>query len=218
MHCINTHFLRGCNFDEAYRNPCQSDELTLTNQRAKLDLMPEVNHFGDSNSDLDKPYQSDFNEEQQMKLRNIATRTGLLNFLMENSLLKYGPSRSMINSGNDYQPQERIIYYLLTSMVALTVILIIIVIVVLFNWTKLKLASGKQQKQIQQTSQLKNHYLSNQQQHSSRSRHHHHHRASRTSGLSGTTTGGKGLMNQVGAGIPRASSRRTSEAIDNSVL
>lgn len=223
MYCVNTHFLKGCNFDEAYKNPCQNDD-TVSNRKAKLNIQSAAAPGRQQGSDIEaNDNRFNFSEEQQMKLRTIASKTGLLNFLVENSLLNNGPARSVLNSAGDYQPQEKIVFYLITAMVALTVSLIIIVIVVFVNWTRLKLASKKQQKM----EQLKNHYLSNQQQHlaSSRSRHYHHQRPSRSSIVAPTSNKnaldrrpGKALVKPVALMTSTGASRRYGETIDNSVL
>lgn len=107
-----------------------------------------------------------FSQEQQMKLRSIAARGNLLDFLVENTLLSQGAARAVepflgdtfgsvrLNGSSSYLTggsgaQERIVIYLLTAMVAITVVVTAAMIVVIINWTKWKSSVGGQEQQTQ---------------------------------------------------------------------
>lgn len=225
MHCTNERFLSGCNFDQAYQNPCQAvdDDNTdnIKDKSARLELAPDSK----SSATLEQPgtgieEKAEFNEEQQMKLRKIATtRAGLLNLL--------GATRAiepLINeTSRSSQAQEKIFVYLLIVMVVLTILVSIAMIVLIANWTRLKFfgsqqssqeASGGQntttlpQQQPQQV--LSNHYLSNQRQIHS---HRHPYRTSRSPSVNRSEPKPLGSVNVV-----VSKSRRHMHGMDNSAL
>lgn len=217
MFCINENFLHGCSFDEAFPNPCHIDEPNPPSSKsAKLELEGS-NKLA---KELLENNRLNFTEEQQMKLRSIAGRSGLLNFLLENSILNNGPVRSIVDANpmaNDYQ--DKLVFYLLTAMVGLTVLLIVVMIVMLINWTRLRLSEEKQSgsietgKDINQMPESRTrHYLSNQ--------HHHQLRRPRSnsSHLSSNRTIIKSSSTAPVGMVVSKSGRRLSGVIDNSVL
>lgn len=239
MHCINERFLEGCNFDEAYPNPCHSNEDDNNNdgeigannytskvgnkdKSAKLELGQVENSTLLAGSKMNKEG-SDFSEEQQMKLRKIATiRAGLLNLI--------GAARAiepLINtdSSASSQTQEKVFVYLLIAMVILTILVSIVMIVLIVNWTKLKLFGNRNHGQDligQNTSvmvpvprnqvqpQLGNNYLSNQRQHYSNR---HPYRNSRSSSRDRSKVKPLGSVSVV-----VSKSRRHGHGVDNSAL
>lgn len=157
MYCINEHFLTGCTFDQAFPNPCRHEEesersgkLQSANASSKL-----VEHEDDTTSGANadkRPLLSrtNFNEEQQMKLRTIAsTRAGLLNLLVENSLLEKSTRalEPLLNSDDHSQSQEKIVVYLLMAMIVLTALITIVMVVLIINWTRVKLSKHRDQPQ-----------------------------------------------------------------------
>lgn len=102
-----------------------------------------------NNNDNNKPERvSSFSEEQQMKLRSIAARGGLMDYLLENTLVAQGAARAFEpflaqgNSGGGpvsrTSDQEQIVIYLLISMVLVTVLVTVAMIVVVLNWARFK--------------------------------------------------------------------------------
>lgn len=152
MRCINERFLAGCQFDEAYPNPClENDVLTVPKDGEAEGDSNEIKLTGEDEGTPSVFKQPSFTDEQQMKLRNIATRGSLLDILVENSLLNNKNAAKLMepigNGGNvvalggetlGSRPQDRIIIYLLIAMVALTIFVTVAMIVVLLNWSKLR--------------------------------------------------------------------------------
>lgn len=235
MHCINERFLDGCNFDEAYPNPCHSSEdhnnddenngfngtskVDNKNKSAKLQLGHAENKTAEAPSKINKEI-LDFSEEQQTKLRKIATtRVGLLDLI--------GAARAiepLISTDSSPSSQEKIFVYLLIAMVVLTVLVSIVMIVLIVNWTKLKLFGNENQRQEldgQNTSivvphnqaqvQLGNNYLSNQRQHHSNR---HPYRNSRSSSHDRSNVKPLGSVSVVVS----KSNRRHGHGVDNSAL
>lgn len=260
MHCINERFLDGCNFDEAYQNPCHSSEpdegddeehdnseihMKNTNDRgggkdsksARLEFDDQSENKSvvtapGSNSDNSG---SGFNEEQQMKLRKIAsTRAGLLNLIGAARAIEPLINNQESPSGAS-QTQEKIFVYLLIAMVVLTILVSIVMIVLIVNWTKLKLFTGQnqnqnqelngqnasalvqqqQQQHQQQSTQLGNNYMSNQRQHYSNHRHPHRH--SRSGTVSSSYSRSSKPLGSVSVVVSK-SSRRHTHGVDNSAL
>lgn len=221
MHCTNQHFLAGCNFDEAYPNPCHSSGMVDGGESGRLVDESTDKRLNDENQLNDtQRHQLTFKEQQQMKLRSIATRSSLLNMLVENSLLSKGAAKTiapLLDNDAEDSSHERIVLYLLIAIVALTIMVTVVMVMVIFSWTKSKLSGEKQQEQPigQQTIANGNHYLSNQQ-HQSR-RHHSSRPSSRLDDTSNRVMLGKqqplGPMSVV-----VTKGRRSSSTIDNSVL
>lgn len=178
MQCINEHFLTGCRFDAAYPNPCKSDDHhegqhhhqpqptsgSGANDGDEHDNNGAVREAGPNHlaklvetehdaatktSTANKPDRSNnFSEEQQMKLRAIAARGGLMDFLLENTLVAQGAARAfepLLGAGvtrggaaSRSSEQEQIVIYLLIAMVLITVLVTVAMIVVVLNWTRFK--------------------------------------------------------------------------------
>lgn len=199
MYCINEHFLHGCNFDAAYKNPCRVDEdaKQAANRSAKLEVTPDLKTGNNNDTNrFDSTNDLNFSDEQQMKLRTIASRAGLLNILVENTLLNKGAARAigpLINGATsasgpaqssslaeaERQSESKIVVYLLMAMIVLTVLVTMAVILVIINWTRVKFANqGEREAKVPEAEpqrvdpQPGRQYLSNQHHHS-RSRQHH---------------------------------------------
>lgn len=84
----------------------------------------------------------DFNQRQQMKLRSIAANSGLLDLLVERTLLTGSNTAAPIAGGqltsDNSKIQERTILYLLLATVALIIILALALVTLIYNWAKLK--------------------------------------------------------------------------------
>lgn len=233
MYCINEHFLQGCNFDVAYQNPCRADEdVRATGDRsAKLEAAPadynDTTHF-DSTNDLN------FSDEQQMKLRTIASRAGLLNILVENTLLNKGAARAigpLINGAtsstssapsspdNDGQSQGKIVVYLLMAMIVLTVLVTVAMIFVIINWTQVKMSRNSNQegsaeeRSAERTRTPGRQYLSNQQHHLRGHQHHNSRHTSRSSAINMD----RDIVKPLGSASVIKTSRRQG-SINNSAL
>lgn len=144
MECINERFLDGCNFDKAYPNPCHSaDGRKPTSSAGKLIQTP-AGHDEPSTSVTIVESLKDFSQEQQQKLRSIASKAGLLNVLLENSLVGKGINtlepivesiRSVDHtvrepSGRD---QEKLVIYLLMAIVVVTTLVMIVMILAMVS-------------------------------------------------------------------------------------
>lgn len=153
MRCTNAHLLSGCTFDVAYPNPCVDDVPPATPPTSATSKPPPT-----SDDDLA------FSDEQQMKLRSIASRSGgLIDILYANSLTQRdgglhkpptdGASAKLLDANGhalppppptsqQQQPQqassssEKIVIYLLMAMVAMTVLVTLAMIGVIVNWTR----------------------------------------------------------------------------------
>lgn len=157
MQCINVHFLDGCAFDQAFPNPCRDEETeksgklqTINDGISKLSVENDKIQDMDNNSEsfentlIDGLARSNFNDEQQMKLRNIAsTRAGLLNLLVGNTLLEKSTRALEPLLGEERSPnQEKIVVYLLMAMIGLSGLITIVMIVLIINWTRIKISKN----------------------------------------------------------------------------
>ena len=224
MQCVNEHFLSGCHFDKAFRNPCRSDiemsaklELSTTGERPATEAEPPVDGAATPSSPATA---SNFSEQQQMKLRSIASRTGLLKLFVQNSLLSREAARSiepsLIMEENGQVQEKTMVLYLLTAMIALTVLVTVVLIVVVINWTKVRLARTLSSADSQQVAAgAGSHYLSNQQHHSRRQQ---QQLSGRPSSRSSRNERANGVVKPLGqVSVVVAKSRRQT-AVDNSVL
>lgn len=222
MRCINHSFLDGCTFDEAFRNPCEDDQDAKSDSKSQ-----SANNLTDSNSLLDSRLLN-FTDEQQMKLRSIATRSGLLDlFLVENSLLNKGNAKVIepfiggtFGAADQQQRQEKIVVYLLMAMIAVAFLVTVVMIIIIVNWTQVKFCKSEEQTEKSETkldertlqmdsSRLRSHQRS-------RSRHQYldSHKVNRNLGL--VERSGKSSLGPVSVIVSKSSRRH--ENVDNSAL
>lgn len=243
MYCINERFLHGCNFDAAYKNPCRSDEdaKQSANKSAKLEAEPDSKSNDNSSSTkFDSTNDLNFSDEQQMKLRSIASRAGLLNILVENTLLNKGAARAISplidvagsspagptqslspTNDNDNPSQGKIVVYLLAAMIVLTVLVTVAMILVIINWTRVKLANNNQigqqvRAEERVESQPGRQYLSNQQHHSRN--HQSNHNTSRHTSRSSSNQLDRNVSVKPLKSVSVVKSSRRQGTINNSVL
>lgn len=194
MYCINERFLAGCSFDKAYPNPCESP----AEPSAKLQAA-QKQPTAEGSATLVEGLR-DFNKEQQMKLRSIASKAGLLNVLVENSLIGRGirtMDSALLDASADIssRDQEKLVIYLLIGIVVVTILVTIVMILVMIssNSTRQRSKTSRAQRAVldqlsstqlprhagvhekivdhsQAVKRISNHYLSNQ--HQSRLRPH----------------------------------------------
>jgi hypothetical protein len=178
LYCINEHFLAGCRFDAAYPNPCTVDESGGAHHHrhqaelggherrpderrqeqqarrkatnAKLSEQTRPPSAGSDSLAADRT--RNFSEQQQMKLRSIAARGGLMDFLLENTLVAQGAARAIepflaAAPGGGARPTgepEQIVVYLLVAMVLITILVTVAMIVVVLNWARPRPPAGQQ--------------------------------------------------------------------------
>lgn len=228
MHCINERFLQGCNFDEAFRNPCQSEleprKVDISKSRAPQESAEEANKANTGEEDQDEAVEvtnsstvenkkdlvaisnvDDFNEEQQMKLRSIASKASILDLLVEKSLMKkknkgeqsgdllLADDRDMANL-KESGSQDKITIYLLMALVALTALVSVVLIAIMLNWSRLR---GSNETNFPHSAtnqaQVRNRHLDNEQQHRHKTRRHQYYQGGSNltplpSNLAATTT------------------------------
>lgn len=162
MYCINERFLDGCSFDKAYPSPCESDvepagRDTPHQSNGKLQ-QPARGEQADAADDADLVGSlRDFNREQQQKLRSIASKAGLLNVLVENSLIGKGiRTLDPLLDGADgvtrdpgrRSDQDRLVIYLLMAIVVVTILVTIVMILVLVSSTSRKSKTSRAQQAV----------------------------------------------------------------------
>lgn len=125
--------------------PINKSSLSSESSQRKPDLTHEhsLDHYnhGDGGKDNTTPKypnkESGFNREQQLKLRSIATRGGLLDILVENTLLNKGARIVEPFFGDGSQSsQERIVIYLLMAMIVITTLVTVAMTLVVIFWVK----------------------------------------------------------------------------------
>jgi len=260
MYCINEHFLEGCNFDRVFRNPCSEDQQHSEEEeeersgklvggaRGEFGGRQSNRTSGSESSETGKQQQwADFNADQQNKLRSIASRTGLLDLLVRNSLLSKGAARAIeplveLTPADMPTPQEKIVVYLLVAMIALTGLLTVVMVVLVINWTRFRLSAGcdgaaaaaaaaeegpaqRRQEGRQVESRRRSHYLSNQQQQQQQpepqlqpgARRHQHHAQAHKAEQVGQAR--RMVGRQLGAVVVQPTKgRRLAESVDHSAL
>lgn len=153
----------------------------------------------------------DFNQRQQMKLRSIAAGSGLLDLIVERTLLGASgvatPTPPSLVASGESKPQDRTILYLLFAIVALIVILALALVMLMYNWTKSKQVNPTPVASLGALgSSRTGNYMSNQ--HYSRSQ------------IVRDRSGIKATSNPVGVVISKGRSRKVMpmNSVDNSVL
>lgn len=253
MRCISEHFLAGCRFDAAYPSPCRSElevegsHGTQTHPSERLvaggaghgpaeqdNRAPGPSEPEDEAWGAHKDRRPDFSQEQQMKLRSIAARGGLLDLLVENGLLAGRPLAGPMAA--PAASQERIVIYLLMAMVAVTILATVAMFVVIINWTKARTSPGQGQpvtgghqaprpgsglawaegpRPVEpsefRATQFAHHYLANQQHHLRR---HQRHSVGRRQPLGATDQLPPGTL----VSIPKSAAGQRLNKIDSSAL
>lgn len=171
--------LAGCRFDAAYPNPCSSsngdnvatspgfdvegNDVKAADRKKPTDRLRSQQAAGEEQADQNGGREREgngagsFSEEQQKKLRSIAARGGLMDFLLENTLVAHGAARAFGQpNGSSSQTREssgrhahgsepeQIVVYLLIAMVLVTVLVTVAMIMVVLNWARLRAPGPRQ--------------------------------------------------------------------------
>lgn len=166
MHCINEYFIEGCHFDEAFRNPCKEVEPAKTSSAQTpamksnpqgvlariVDQREPGEEFGVALGDISAKARQNFSQEQQMKLRAIATGNRLIDTVIgKDGLIGRAPldAISSFNDETNAKPFEKssetLIIYLLVTMIVVTLIATIVIVVVAVTCTRPKATDSELQ-------------------------------------------------------------------------
>lgn len=168
MHCINEHFFDGCHFDEAFRNPCKgvdskesSAGIQVPASKSKLqsglarivDLNEPTEELRPAVGEGGAPRRN-FSQEQQMKLRAIATGNRLIDAVVGSERIigrvplspidSFGDQTNTKHFAKPIENSETLIIYLLITMIVVTLVATTVIVVVAITCTKPKPTSDSE--------------------------------------------------------------------------